>query len=307
MFGSRTVRRAVLAALLATVGLASTVVTGGAGAAPRALVLSPYAGLRSTVVVDVRSVPTDCSSHAASATVRTLTAGPSGFTGGWSATGTAKVSASGDLAGASVDMRFHDTNGSPRHFQFSVGGNACDALPLGTAVSGTWQNVDDPSDSGVASVGITRQAQGAFLLSVSVPGSQSSAKPTPTLTRVAYVAKLRQASARVGKVETAAEQGLNSHATRARMRTLILAWASVEKSLGRSFQAIRPPTAARTGNALLARGELTFGSELARAANNLPRTSAAIGPYLQRTLGNAKGAALVDRALKLLKAAGYRP
>jgi hypothetical protein len=91
------------------------------------------------------------------------------------------------------------------------------------------------------------------------------------------------------------------------MRTLILAWASTETSLGRSFQAIRPPAAAKTGNALLARGEIAFGSELARAANNLPRTSAAIGPYLQRTLGSAKGAAMVDRALKLLKSAGYRP
>jgi hypothetical protein len=30
-----------------------------------------------------------------------------------------------------------------------------------------------------------------------------------------------------------------------------------------------------------------------------------IGAYLQRTLGNAKGAAMIDRALKKLKAAGY--
>jgi hypothetical protein len=61
-----------------------------------------------------------------------------------------------------------------------------------------------------------------------------------------------------------------------------------------------------SGNALLARGEITFGAELAHAANNLPRKRTAIGAYLQRTLGNAKGAAMIDRALKTLKAAGYQ-
>jgi hypothetical protein len=55
----------------------------------------------------------------------------------------------------------------------------------------------------------------------------------------------------------------------------------------------------------LRRRRITFGTELAHAASTLPRKRAAIGAYLQRTLGNAKGAAMIDRALKKRKAAGY--
>ena len=133
----------------------------------------------------------------------------------------------------------------------------------------------------------------------------SSADAKTPLTKTQYIAMLKRASARVGKVETAAEKGLSSNATPARLRTLILAWANTETQLGRSFRSIQPPATAASGNALLARGEITFGAELAHAANNLPRKRAAIGAYLQRTLGNAKGAAMIDRALKKLKAAGY--
>jgi hypothetical protein len=132
-----------------------------------------------------------------------------------------------------------------------------------------------------------------------------SADATTPLTKAQYIAMLKRASARVAKVETAAEKGLSSNATRARLRTLILAWANTETQLGRSFRSIQPPATAVSGNALLARGEITFGAELAHAANSLPRKRTAIGAYLQRTLGNAKGAAMIDRALKKLKAAGY--
>jgi DNA-binding phage protein len=50
---------------------------------------------------------------------------------------------------------------------------------------------------------------------------------------------------------------------------------------------------------------MTFGSELADAATHLPRTPKAIAAYLQRKLGSANGAAMIDEALKKLKAAGY--
>ncbi|MDP9225394.1 MAG: hypothetical protein M3P18_16430 [Actinomycetota bacterium] len=133
----------------------------------------------------------------------------------------------------------------------------------------------------------------------------SSADATTPLTKTQYNAMLKRASARVGKVESAAEMGLSSNATPARVRTLILTWANTETQLGRSFRAIQPPATAASWNALLARGEITFGAELAHAANNLPRKRAAIGAYLQRTLGNAKGAAMIDHALKKLKVAGY--
>jgi hypothetical protein len=68
---------------------------------------------------------------------------------------------------------------------------------------------------------------------------------------------------------------------------------------------MRPPANAVSANALLARGEIAFGFELATAANHLPQKTGAVGPYLQRTLGHAKGAGVIDRALAKLKAAGY--
>lgn len=145
----------------------------------------------------------------------------------------------------------------------------------------------------------------AAIAAIGVTVGASSADATIPLTRTQYNAMLKRASARVGKVETAAEKGLSSKAAPATMRTLILAWANTETQLGKSFRAIQPPATAASGNALLARGEITFGAELAHTANNLPRKRAAIGAYLQRTLGNAKGAAMIDRALKKLKAAGY--
>jgi hypothetical protein len=125
------------------------------------------------------------------------------------------------------------------------------------------------------------------------------------LTKTAYLAMLKRASARVTKVEGAAEQGLSPGATPAQVKALVLAWAHTETQLGRSFGSVRPPANAASANALLARGEIAFGAELAAAANHLPQKAPAIGPYLQRTLGHAKGATMIDRALAKLKAAGY--
>ena len=39
--------------------------------------------------------------------------------------------------------------------------------------------------------------------------------------------------------------------------------------------------------------------------DRLPQKTAAIGPYLQRVLGHAKGPGMIDRALAKLKAGGY--
>jgi hypothetical protein len=76
----------------------------------------------------------------------------------------------------------------------------------------------------------------------------SSADATTPLTKSQYNAMLKRANARVGKVESAAEKSLSSNATPARLRTLILAWASTETQLGRSFRAIKPPATAASGN-----------------------------------------------------------
>jgi hypothetical protein len=116
---------------------------------------------------------------------------------------------------------------------------------------------------------------------------------------------LKRADARITIVEAAAQKRVASQASRERVKVAFLAWARTETQLGRSFRAITPPASAATANALLARGEIAFGAELTRAAAHLPSKPQAIAPYLQRTLGHAKGAVMIDRALTLLKKAGY--
>jgi hypothetical protein len=128
---------------------------------------------------------------------------------------------------------------------------------------------------------------------------------------------LKQANERVTRVEGAAERdlrplvegtatsGVPPQAKPAHVRARLLSWANTERRLGRSFRAVQPPPKAADANALLARGELAFGAELAYAANHLPRKPTAIGTYLRRTLGTAKGPRLIDRALAQLKADGY--
>jgi hypothetical protein len=138
-------------------------------------------------------------------------------------------------------------------------------------------------------------------------GSHGSSGPevSGAITKAQYLSMLKRASARVTKVEGAAEQGLTPKAAPEHVKALLLAWANTETQLGTSFRTTHAPANAAKANALLARGEITFGRELKNAANHLPRKTVAIGPFLQRALGNAKGAALIDRALAQLKAAGY--
>jgi hypothetical protein len=116
---------------------------------------------------------------------------------------------------------------------------------------------------------------------------------------------LKRANVRVTKVEGAAERGLTPKAARAQVRALLLAWASTETQLGKSFRSVQPPANVAAANSLLARGEITFGSELRSAANHLPSKKTAIGPFLRRKLSGAQGARMIDRALKKLKSAGY--
>jgi len=154
-------------------------------------------------------------------------------------------------------------------------------------------------------------ALAALTLVLGACGSTSSRSTSGTeasvaLTKTEYLAMLKRANARVTKVEGAAEQGLSPGTTRGHVKALLLAWAHTETQLGRSFRSVRPPANAARANALLARGEMAFGAELADAGNHLPQKTAAIGPYLQRTLGTAKGAGMIDRALAKLKAAGYK-
>ena len=140
----------------------------------------------------------------------------------------------------------------------------------------------------------------------------TAARSSSALTKTQYLAMLKQGNARVTRVEGAAERDLRplvegeaAQAKPAHVKVLLLSWANTETQLGKSFRAVQPPANAADANALLARGALAYGAELAYSANHLPRKSAAIGAYLQRTLGNANGARMIDRALAQLKAAGY--
>ena len=82
-------------------------------------------------------------------------------------------------------------------------------------------------------------------------------------------------------------------------------WASTETRLGKSFRAVTPPRDAARANTLLWQGELKFGSELAFAANHLPKQKAKVRAFLTSRLGSAKGPRSIDAALALLKKAGY--
>jgi hypothetical protein len=143
-----------------------------------------------------------------------------------------------------------------------------------------------------------------FLGLALVTAAPSFAASAP-LPKPVYDAMLQRANRDVGRAEGAAEKALAARASRAELRRAILAWASTESRLGKSFRSVRPPARAAAANALLARGEIAFGSELAAAATHLPRAPQAIAGYLQRKLGRASGAAMIDEALKKLKAAGY--
>jgi hypothetical protein len=125
------------------------------------------------------------------------------------------------------------------------------------------------------------------------------------VTKAQYQALLKQADARVGKVSTAAENGLQAKKSPAEMKMLILAWARVETQLGNSFKAVQPPAAAAAANALLSRGEILFGKQLTATANTLPSKASAIGPYLEKKLGSATGPRMIDKALQQLHKAGY--
>ena len=125
------------------------------------------------------------------------------------------------------------------------------------------------------------------------------------LTRTQYRALLNGANASVTRVETAAERGLTPKASLAQARALLLAWASTETRLGKSYRAVAPPRDAVRANTLLWQGELKFGSELAFAANHLPKQKAKVRAFLTSRLGNATGARKIDAALALLKKAGY--
>ena len=146
---------------------------------------------------------------------------------------------------------------------------------------------------------------GSLVISATLGLSGSSLAYAGEMPKVEYNAMLKRADARITIVEATAQKRVASSAPRERVKASFLAWARTETQLGKSFRSISPPARAAKANDLLARGEIAFGSELAQAAAHLPSNQRAIAPYLQRTLGHAKGAGMIDRALSLLKKAGY--
>jgi hypothetical protein len=135
-----------------------------------------------------------------------------------------------------------------------------------------------------------------------VPTVGAAATP---VTKAQYAAMLKRETARIGRVERAAQLGLVRKASPAEMKRLILAWAATTKDVGESFQRIRPPADAASANGLLARGEVTYARELARAASRLPQKASAVGSYLARALADSTGAKTVIQALTKLRLTGY--
>ena len=120
-------------------------------------------------------------------------------------------------------------------------------------------------------------------------GSTSGTEASAALTKAAYQAMLKRANARVTKVEGAAEQGLSPGATPAHVKALVLAWAHTETQLGRSFGSVRPPANAASANALLARGEIGSGAELAPLRTTSRRKRRRSGHICSERLETQKG------------------
>ena len=137
-------------------------------------------------------------------------------------------------------------------------------------------------------MGVLTRATFATAIVVLLPcaASATAIGATP-LTKARYQTLLTKADARVTRVSSAAENGLKAGKSRAEMKKLLLDWAQTETQLGNSFKATHAPTAVTAPNKLLSRGEILFGKQLTTAANNLPAKASAIGPYLEKALGNA--------------------
>jgi hypothetical protein len=128
-----------------------------------------------------------------------------------------------------------------------------------------------------------------------------------TLSDADYKSLLLQANTRSSAAGSAVERAIFVGAWHPHMRAALLAWADVEARLGTAFRALNPPLSVAYANAVLARGELLFASQLRAIAGRLPRDHKALGRFVQDALGNATGARMIDRGLAKLRTAGYMP
>ena len=137
-------------------------------------------------------------------------------------------------------------------------------------------------------------------------GSAGVAAAARSVSHDEYENLLRQANARVTRVEVPIERAFGSKTTTVPdLRKLLLASASVSTAIGHEFSRVQPPEpAAQRAGRLLSRGELDLGAETRALALRVPATKAAALSFLQRQ--HPRGGPEVDHALSALNAAGYR-
>lgn len=127
-----------------------------------------------------------------------------------------------------------------------------------------------------------------------------------TLSRSEYKAKLAALSHEAARAQASVQQGLRVK-TVAELRTRLLTFAGASQRLGDEVAALKAPANAQAANVELARGEHDTARATRKAADaiaKLKTTQQAIS-YLQRSLGNAKGAGEVQDAINKLKQLGY--
>jgi hypothetical protein len=127
-----------------------------------------------------------------------------------------------------------------------------------------------------------------------------------TLSKSDYRTKLRALGHEAQQAQADVQKGLSAR-TVAELHTRLLAFAATSQHLGDEVAALKPPKDAEAANAELANGEHDSARAIRTAAaaiQNL-KTPQAVIAYLQKSLGNAKGAHELNDALTKLKNLGY--
>jgi len=126
-----------------------------------------------------------------------------------------------------------------------------------------------------------------------------------TLTKNQYIAKLQTAQTQRTKAKTTALGIGTTGMTPAQVKANFQVWAKTESRLGRAFAALKPPSAAKKGNADLVKAEQLYSTQLLAIAAKLPSTMAEINTYLLG-LKQPTGGKLLNHALAELSAAGFK-
>jgi hypothetical protein len=127
-----------------------------------------------------------------------------------------------------------------------------------------------------------------------------------SLSKSDYRTKLDALGREAQQAQADVQKGLSAKKV-AELHARLLAFAATLQHLGDEVSALKPPKDAEAANAELANGEHDSAREIraAVAAIQNLKTPQAVIAYLQKRLGNAKGAQELNDALTKLKQLGY--